>query len=240
MSEFERMAECCPEKKHEAKGLCKPCYNKEYWSRDKRGGNVKPKCHPEETHEGRGLCLKCYSYERRRGNLSKHPITLPLGGIIPKCHPDKKHAALFLCEACYSKLKLSRFTPKQREAKNKRERERRARYRDNNPEGFKRKGRLYWQANKEKIAAQRKTRKEANPEKHFATRRLWRKSPKGKAARLKENIRRNERGRLRAGSPLDLLKARRMNILIYKAIVNPALPENMVELAALAEEIQNE
>ena len=49
--------ECKKEKPHEAKGLCKTCYNKQLKPRIIRCNN----CKENRAHEAKGLCRSCYS-----------------------------------------------------------------------------------------------------------------------------------------------------------------------------------
>src|SRR6266536_2434059 len=49
-----RMAECHPDRDHQAHGLCFPCYNRQ------RTNSVKATCHPGRPHLADGLCARCY------------------------------------------------------------------------------------------------------------------------------------------------------------------------------------
>jgi hypothetical protein len=53
-----RMANCHPDRPHEARGMCNPCYVK--WHRTERD---KPsECHPDRPAVVRGMCNPCYQH----------------------------------------------------------------------------------------------------------------------------------------------------------------------------------
>lgn len=61
---------CHPDRKHFAKGQCKPCYMRVY-SRDYLTNNRnrrKADCHPERGHFGRGLCRACFTLQHQQNN----------------------------------------------------------------------------------------------------------------------------------------------------------------------------
>jgi hypothetical protein len=53
-----RMAECHPDRPHQAHGLCFSCYNRQ------RVNSVKATCHPDRPHLANGLCATCHSNAR--------------------------------------------------------------------------------------------------------------------------------------------------------------------------------
>ena len=53
-----RMADCHPDRPHQAHGLCFSCYNQQ------RTNSVKATCHPERPHLANGLCATCSSKAR--------------------------------------------------------------------------------------------------------------------------------------------------------------------------------
>lgn len=53
-----RVAECHPDRAHQAHGLCFSCYNRQ------RTNSVKATCHPGRPHVADGLCARCYSKRR--------------------------------------------------------------------------------------------------------------------------------------------------------------------------------
>jgi hypothetical protein len=65
-----RMATCHPERKHAAKGLCRPCYL-DYWA--KHTVHRAATCHPERPVVGYGLCQSCYHVARTKGTLPLRP-----------------------------------------------------------------------------------------------------------------------------------------------------------------------
>lgn len=93
-----RSAQCHPDRKHYAKGLCSICYRKKYLS-----GYITPvmaECHPDRPVHARGLCGACY--QALRASDSFEPKQKQRSKI--KCgHPDGKHVGHGLCSACYSR-----------------------------------------------------------------------------------------------------------------------------------------
>jgi hypothetical protein len=107
------MADCHPDRPHQARGLCNLCYQREYEkTRSKtrrrkdpdgyapnyrkpplRVGRV-PDCHPDRKHMGLGMCGPCYRTARSKG-----------GPGSATCHPDRPMLARGLCHPCYSKLR---------------------------------------------------------------------------------------------------------------------------------------
>ena len=108
-----RTPDCHPDRPHQGKGLCSPCYFKQYdakRTRDKRkdpadyAANYRkppfkqpsvPTCgHPDRKTIAWGRCGPCYQADRKNGTLD---ITKA------QCHPDQPLLAKGLCIACYSK-----------------------------------------------------------------------------------------------------------------------------------------
>lgn len=62
------MAQCHPNRKHRARGLCTPCYSAARRALIKEAAKVKMTrmagCHPDRPHCARGLCQSCYSQVR--------------------------------------------------------------------------------------------------------------------------------------------------------------------------------
>lgn len=61
----QRKANCHPDRKHCARGLCNACYGTARKSGWKKGcppksGQTSPNCHPDRKHRARGLCDSCY------------------------------------------------------------------------------------------------------------------------------------------------------------------------------------
>lgn len=75
-----RAADCHPEKKHSAKGLCDTCYRRErsrkYGVKPRRE-QIPPECHPSSKYYAAGLCKKCYQkskyYSYGKERLDKNP-----------------------------------------------------------------------------------------------------------------------------------------------------------------------
>ena len=101
-----RVPECHPQRAYLAKGLCSPCYYREYDKArvvkkrkdpseyaanyrqpPKRQARV-PTCHPNRNHAAHGLCRPCY---------------LRLGPARATCHPSRRLRADGLCGSCYAK-----------------------------------------------------------------------------------------------------------------------------------------
>lgn len=85
----DRKAECHPNRKHYAKGLCKACYGREQSRRasalrsPRRRVRVPPKIscgHDHLPHIGRGLCMRCYD--------SRH-----VSRRHADCYPERPHHA---------------------------------------------------------------------------------------------------------------------------------------------------
>lgn len=55
-----RVPDCHPDRKHEARGLCNACYQKE----GRKSGPKLAACHPDRPALARGLCHQCYARER--------------------------------------------------------------------------------------------------------------------------------------------------------------------------------
>jgi hypothetical protein len=92
VAEKVRKADCHPDRKHHAKGLCRPCYKTarsraEYVPKARRQPR-KPECGHDRPHKGRGLCDRCYD--------KRH-----VSSRSARCHPDRPHHAKGLCEPCY-------------------------------------------------------------------------------------------------------------------------------------------
>lgn len=92
-----RVAECHPERKHRAKGLCGPCY---YKVQDKYPTTVFATCHPNRKHIAKGLCDVCYRVSLRRTKGIKAKKTRI--NTKPLCHPDRLYYASDLCRRCFS------------------------------------------------------------------------------------------------------------------------------------------
>lgn len=106
-----KIPSCHPERPHQAKGMCGPCYFKDYDEKRKDRNAERRKdpseyaqnyrkppvtlarineCgHPELEHVALGMCAGCY-----RGREGKTAAT---------CHPGRPLVALGLCSACHSK-----------------------------------------------------------------------------------------------------------------------------------------
>lgn len=63
-----RAADCHPDRKHHAVGLCHPCYR----ARRERAGPGNATCHPERPVLARGLCEACYDKERYWNDPEKY------------------------------------------------------------------------------------------------------------------------------------------------------------------------
>lgn len=103
-----RMADCHPERLHQALGLCAQCYLKEYdakRNKKKDPADYAPNfrkpphpprrnadCHPEREHWARGLCGRCYNQQRT-------------SSVKATCHPERPHVARGLCARCYAAFK---------------------------------------------------------------------------------------------------------------------------------------
>jgi hypothetical protein len=101
-----RMAECHPERLHQAHGLCAQCYLKQYDAKrkDREGPREHspnyrkpphpPKrnadCHPDRPNHAKGLCVTCYMRERTNS-------------VRATCHPHLPHVANGLCARCNTK-----------------------------------------------------------------------------------------------------------------------------------------
>jgi len=103
------MADCHPDRPHQAKGLCNLCYWKQY-DRERREARPRkdpndyapsyrvpptkvariPGCHPERKHCAVGMCGPCYQQARRTA-----------GPNNATCHPDRPVLARGLCHQCY-------------------------------------------------------------------------------------------------------------------------------------------
>lgn len=102
-------APCHPERALYAKGMCHPCYMRDYdtnrrrprprkdpseyaanYRRPPRQEARAPECHPDRKHAANGLCGACYQRER-----AERPRAT--------CHPARAMLADGLCRACYSK-----------------------------------------------------------------------------------------------------------------------------------------
>ena len=100
------MAECHPDRLHQAFGLCAQCYLKQYDAKHRRKKDPSeyapnyrkpphkppriPECHPDREHWAKGLCGQCYNQQR-------------ISAVRAPCHPDRPHLADGLCSRCYSK-----------------------------------------------------------------------------------------------------------------------------------------
>lgn len=114
-----RTPDCHPERKYEARGLCKSCYQRWRMSRqDKPAG-----CHPERGEYAKGLCNNCYqaskadrqkNRDRERARRAPALKGRPSSGLSPiQLHwrrkgiigaPEPK--AEGLCEICQEHSKL--------------------------------------------------------------------------------------------------------------------------------------
>lgn len=132
---LERMAECHPDRPHEAHGLCKACYeNKRIYEdyakheakkiRDKlwRDANKKeriprfkksdgpPKCHPDRKYYGRDMCHQCYNKWWRHEqcpNYYRNHNAKQKYGLTPE-----EHTALLakgVCDLCGKVPKLGKI-----------------------------------------------------------------------------------------------------------------------------------
>jgi len=104
------MADCHPERLHQAKGLCAQCYLKQYdakrpkkkdpseYASNYRKPPHPPQrnadCHPDEPHWAKGLCSRCYHNQRKNG-------------VRATCHPERPHLADGLCSRCYSERRYN-------------------------------------------------------------------------------------------------------------------------------------
>lgn len=100
-------AQCHPERPHEARGLCKSCYDIHRFKGD-FGINKPSSCHPKVRAYARTLCLPCYA-ERKKLNLPLPPRTRV--NKIAKCHPEQKHYSNGLCRDCYLNHLRKSFGP---------------------------------------------------------------------------------------------------------------------------------
>jgi hypothetical protein len=105
-----RMAECHPDRPHQAKGLCSLCYWKQYDDARRERRNAEKRkdpseykkrvvpptrmadCHPDQQHYAVGLCQSCYQRNRRAA-----------GPGNATCHPDRTALARGLCHKCYER-----------------------------------------------------------------------------------------------------------------------------------------
>lgn len=134
--------ECHPDRPHQAKGLCGPCYMKQYdRTRDKerrrknpedyapnfRKPPTKPKrkadCHPDKPHVALGLCRSCYQKDRPERDRAA-------------CHPDRPVVANDLCGACNSRNTYWNNPEKYREAQRDRQLESRRKIREEMIEAY--------------------------------------------------------------------------------------------------------
>lgn len=137
------MADCHPDRKHQAFGLCMQCYQKD--RRQKKGDEINakrrkdpaeyapnyrvlpvqvartPDCHPDRKHAARGLCGPCYQRLKRNDALPSERA---------QCHPDRPHLANGLCVSCYNKQKYAKNAEAERERSRKRGAESRRKIRD--------------------------------------------------------------------------------------------------------------
>lgn len=91
-------ANCHPERKHKANGLCGACYNKLCRSQGSRQNNkTRATCHPDKPHEANGFCRGCYLRQyRKEGKEKSNPRRA-------NCHPDRAYVARGLCKQCVMK-----------------------------------------------------------------------------------------------------------------------------------------
>lgn len=104
-----RMADCHPERLHNAFGLCAQCYMAQYDRKRKKKKDPSeyapnyrkpppnrrapriPECgHPDRPHAARGMCHACYQKSKA-------------GWTASSCHPDRPVLANGLCAKCYRK-----------------------------------------------------------------------------------------------------------------------------------------
>ena len=91
-----RAADCHPDRKHYAKGLCSKCYGSKV---RKRWKPTKPaNCHPDRLMHARGLCGPCYQRLMASGNAPK----IKRAENYACGHKDLKHEARGMCKACYT------------------------------------------------------------------------------------------------------------------------------------------
>lgn len=63
------MAQCHPDRVNRGRGLCRPCYAKQYkatWRNPKRAT-----CHPDQPNCAKGLCMACHKKQWRSENLER-------------------------------------------------------------------------------------------------------------------------------------------------------------------------
>lgn len=62
-----RPAECHPERKYKAKGLCASCYSMLMHKENKQRAT----CHPDRPHWGKGMCYSCWRKDYR---INQNPL----------------------------------------------------------------------------------------------------------------------------------------------------------------------
>lgn len=136
------MADCHPDRPHQAKGLCSFCYMRTYDTarRERRNAAKRkapedyspnyrkpphqpsrpPHCHPDRKQVAHGLCKACYQKAKRDGTLASGQAT---------CHPDRPLLAKGLCHQCYASKQYWDDPEKYREIQRERGKATRARVR---------------------------------------------------------------------------------------------------------------
>lgn len=74
MAKLKRMADCHPDRPHQAKGLCAPCYKKAWYIKQGKHKPLvakTPECHSTRKHQAKGLCQQCYSAQYYMENADR-------------------------------------------------------------------------------------------------------------------------------------------------------------------------
>lgn len=123
-----RMADCHPDRRHVAHGLCEACYSKmRVRFRPERRAKTMADCHPDRPLRAKGLCAQCYNrdWKRARTPMTTQPRPKPMRPpTMATCHPDRPMTARGLCASCYQRDRRKKVTPEQQRAWQQRHRER--------------------------------------------------------------------------------------------------------------------
>jgi len=97
--------QCGETRRHEARGLCKTCYN-----RIKETLPTRPKvkcleCGEIKPHKARQRCRQCYTNWLRRKHYREGRPTSKVMVNCKCCEEYKNHKSKGLCQKCYDKLK---------------------------------------------------------------------------------------------------------------------------------------
>lgn len=105
-----RIPTCHPDRPHQARDLCQPCYMRQYdsvrsYRKRKDPSEYKPNyrvpptkvaripdCHSDRKHCAMGMCRPCYQAARRKA-----------GPGNATCHPERPVLARGMCHQCYAK-----------------------------------------------------------------------------------------------------------------------------------------